>query len=282
MLVGVGRDSLGQSQLQRREVNSAPKLQLGIDLLRLIHVVGRVVRVLEVRRRCQRAVEARGTSASKRLAPLDRRSWCLDGRLKAMKPQDLQLFANRPWEVLGEADAAYWLERKRRLGPAEGIRMAASSGLSSSPSDRTGPVPPSARPTSSCTLESRSACDVSRPPELLDALRDLREVLDREGLRWYVFGAQAVVVYGQPRLTADLDVTLEASLERASRLVPALEQGGFETRWATGRTRARCRRSSGGPRVSKPPCSRAGTSLDARSRLASRVTSRSAVSRGWP
>lgn len=71
---------------------------------------------------------------------------------------------------------------------------------------------------------------MSRPPELLDALRDLREVLDREGLRWYVFGAQAVVVYGQPRLTADLDVTLEASLERASRLVPALEQGGFETR----------------------------------------------------
>ncbi len=42
-----------------------------------------------------------------------------------MKPQDLRRFANRPWEVLGEADAAYWLERKRRLGPAEGIRMAA-------------------------------------------------------------------------------------------------------------------------------------------------------------
>lgn len=71
---------------------------------------------------------------------------------------------------------------------------------------------------------------MSHPPELLDALRDLREVLDGEGLRWYVFGAQAVVLYGRPRLTADLDVTLEASLEGALDLIPALERGGFEVR----------------------------------------------------
>jgi hypothetical protein len=71
---------------------------------------------------------------------------------------------------------------------------------------------------------------VSAPPVLLDALRELQEVLDRQGLRWYVFGAQAVVVYGLPRLTADLDVTLEASLERALALLPLLEQRGFATR----------------------------------------------------
>lgn len=77
----------------------------------------------------------------------------------------------------------------------------------------------------------RRGCDVSERPALLEALRALQEVLDQEGLRWYVFGAQAVVVYGQPRLTADLDVTLEASLERAlelaldrSDLVPVLER----------------------------------------------------------
>lgn len=71
---------------------------------------------------------------------------------------------------------------------------------------------------------------MSTPPALLDALRELQEVLDRQGLRWYVFGAQAVVVYGLPRLTADLDVTLEASLERALALLPLLEQRGFATR----------------------------------------------------
>jgi hypothetical protein len=41
-----------------------------------------------------------------------------------MKTQDLIRFTNRPWQVIGEADAAHWLARKRQLGPAEGIRMA--------------------------------------------------------------------------------------------------------------------------------------------------------------
>lgn len=71
---------------------------------------------------------------------------------------------------------------------------------------------------------------MSERPALLEALRALQEVLDREGLRWYVFGAQAVVVYGQPRLTADLDVTLEASLERVLELVAPLAREGLETR----------------------------------------------------
>lgn len=71
---------------------------------------------------------------------------------------------------------------------------------------------------------------MSAPPALLEALRALQEVLDREGLRWYVFGAQAVVVYGQPRLTADLDVTVEASLERVLALIPPLGQRGFDPR----------------------------------------------------
>lgn len=42
-----------------------------------------------------------------------------------MKTQDLTRFAKRPWQAIGEADAAHWLARKRELGPAEGIRMAA-------------------------------------------------------------------------------------------------------------------------------------------------------------
>jgi len=49
----------------------------------------------------------------------------LGDTINSMKTEDLTRFANRPWQVIGEADAAHWLARKRRLGPAEGIRMAA-------------------------------------------------------------------------------------------------------------------------------------------------------------
>jgi len=71
---------------------------------------------------------------------------------------------------------------------------------------------------------------VSQTPELLEALRAVQEVLDGEDLRWFVFGAQAVVVYGRPRLTADVDVTLEASLEETLALLPILARHGFEAR----------------------------------------------------
>lgn len=42
--------------------------------------------------------------------------------------------------------------------------------------------------------------------EALDALEQAFQELD---VRWYVFGAQAAILYGVPRMTADLDVTIE-------------------------------------------------------------------------
>ena len=44
-------------------------------------------------------------------------------------------------------------------------------------------------------------------PAASELLRALAPVLARWG-RWYVFGAQAVTIYGVPRLSADVDVTL--------------------------------------------------------------------------
>jgi hypothetical protein len=44
-------------------------------------------------------------------------------------------------------------------------------------------------------------------PAALELLSALSPVLSRWG-RWYVFGAQAVITYGVPRLSADVDVTV--------------------------------------------------------------------------
>jgi len=54
---------------------------------------------------------------------------------------------------------------------------------------------------------SRNGCGVPVQPAALELLVALAPVLSRWG-RWYVFGAQAVVMYGVPRLSADVDVTI--------------------------------------------------------------------------
>jgi hypothetical protein len=51
------------------------------------------------------------------------------------------------------------------------------------------------------------------------------------GLRWYVFGALAVVAHGRPRLTADVDVTVELTGLGAADLCALLEARGFALRF---------------------------------------------------
>lgn len=71
---------------------------------------------------------------------------------------------------------------------------------------------------------------MSAPSALGEALSALGSVLDGLRIRWYLFGAQAVVAYGQPRLTADIDVTVDLPLDRWAELVDALAEGGFSSR----------------------------------------------------
>lgn len=46
-------------------------------------------------------------------------------------------------------------------------------------------------------------------PDAALLLRSLGVAFAARGLRWYVFGAQAVVAHGRPRLTADVDVAVD-------------------------------------------------------------------------
>lgn len=67
---------------------------------------------------------------------------------------------------------------------------------------------------------------------LAELLGDLASALDGLGVRWYLFGAQAAIVYGVTRLTGDVDVTVDLGTLRTTDLVATLVRSGFQLRVA--------------------------------------------------
>jgi hypothetical protein len=63
--------------------------------------------------------------------------------------------------------------------------------------------------------------------ELLAAVRAALEPL---GVRWYLFGAQAAILYGVARLTADVDITLDIGPHPVEEVMAALEARRFAPR----------------------------------------------------
>jgi hypothetical protein len=70
---------------------------------------------------------------------------------------------------------------------------------------------------------------VSVQPAAIELLSDLSRVLAHWG-RWYLFGAQAVVAYGVPRLSADVDVTVHLEPMAPERFARDMQAAGFELR----------------------------------------------------
>lgn len=64
-----------------------------------------------------------------------------------------------------------------------------------------------------------------------EVLHDLGRTLEALGVDWYLFGAQAVLLRGGRRLTADVDVTVLAGSVTTETLVGTLAKGGFELRF---------------------------------------------------
>src|SRR4051794_23762878 len=81
-------------------------------------------------------------------------------------------------------------------------------------------------------MSRSSAASMSRTSvSVASVLGDLARALRRLRVRWYVFDAQALVLRGLPRATADLDVTVLLGNRPTKRLTDALVSGGFTLRF---------------------------------------------------
>ena len=64
---------------------------------------------------------------------------------------------------------------------------------------------------------------------MLNRLKDVFKSFQQHEVRYIVIGGIAVVLYGVPRATFDLDILIEATLENAQRLLDALIDAGMGT-----------------------------------------------------
>jgi len=67
---------------------------------------------------------------------------------------------------------------------------------------------------------------------LTNLLSDLNTVFEQTKSRWYVFGAQAAIIHGASRLTADVDVTVIYGDRSIVDLIEILGAKGFDIRVA--------------------------------------------------
>ena len=72
---------------------------------------------------------------------------------------------------------------------------------------------------------------VARTAPLAELLADLARALGGLDLRWYLFGAQAAILHGATRLTADVDVTVALAGRSVGELVAAAGAAGFDARF---------------------------------------------------
>lgn len=69
---------------------------------------------------------------------------------------------------------------------------------------------------------------MAKRPDVAEHLRAIARALEPLGIRWYVFGAQAVIYAGAVRTTADIDITIEdVGVDEVRR---ALRKAGFVLR----------------------------------------------------
>ena len=58
-------------------------------------------------------------------------------------------------------------------------------------------------------------------------LADLTVRLNKAAIPFMVIGGQAVLIYGEPRLTQDIDITLGVGPEDAARVLDVIREAGW-------------------------------------------------------
>ena len=87
------------------------------------------------------------------------------------------------------------------------------------------------KPTSASRRRSKRPPSQRTPRPPQTALVAFAKFAKKLGVRWYVFGAQAVNLYGFPRATADLDVTVELGKLDPIDVVARLRKANFTPRF---------------------------------------------------
>lgn len=57
----------------------------------------------------------------------------------------------------------------------------------------------------------------------LEPLERIARALEAVGISYMIIGGQAVLFYGEPRLTKDIDITLAANVDDLARVLTAVE-----------------------------------------------------------
>ena len=68
----------------------------------------------------------------------------------------------------------------------------------------------------------------SSPVPVAELLAQLAGVFARLGVRWFLFGAQAAILHGVARLSADIDVTVDLGRRSTTELIEALAESGLD------------------------------------------------------
>jgi hypothetical protein len=78
------------------------------------------------------------------------------------------------------------------------------------------------------TYASRRCFVVSSRRTVIELLDALAAVMAERDPSWYLFGAQAAIVWGSPRLIADVDVTAAIEPAIVGSFIDSMRQHGFD------------------------------------------------------